>query len=827
MEYKNLYSKVSKPSYYLGKEINAVIKEEQDIKLKFGLAFPDLYEIGSSHFGMQILYDILNRDDETQAERIFVPLPDMAEELRKNKVSIAGLENKTPLRDFNILGFSLLYELNYTGVLEIMDLGNIPFYSKDRDESYPLVIAGGPCMVNPEPIADFFDVILVGDGEEALPEICEVYKKWMDKGGDNKEELLFEMKNIKGVYVPLFFEDKEGKKLYLDNKFDDYEKVEKRLVKDLETALFPTSPVIPFGKPVHDRLRLEISRGCSRGCRFCQAGMIYRPVRERSITRLLDIVEESIYNTGYEDLSLLSLSTGDYTCFPELLSHLMNRYQKESRSVSLPSIRAGRLTSDLMEEIKKVRKTGFTIAPEAGSQRLRNVINKDLSEDQIVDTVKSAFEMGWQLIKLYFMIGLPTETNEDLDGLVELVKKLKFLPEAKKGQINVSLTTFIPKSHTPFQWENQITREESKEKFLYIKDKLKIRNVRLKWQDPEHSRLEGLFARGDRSLSKLIVRAYEEGCHLDGWTEHFNFEKWMEVVEKEGVDIDSYVRKRNPDEELPWDKIDIGIKKSYLKSELEKGLVEKVTRDCRIEKCSGCGICDFKEVYPKMFEESIGKAVEEEVAQTDEKVIKLEINFEKKGDAVFFGHLELLSIFQRCFDRSGIKFDFTKGFHPKPKIKFRDTLPVGVESNCESLVVDCFDFDIVPFLNKVNDSLPKGLFIKTIEKKEKKYSFPANYISEYSIDFEEEVNFKEETDSFFNEDTFEITLVKKGKDRIYDLRKWFKEVSIRDKKSITMKILSENGKKLRPEIFLTNVLNMDKEDIKNILITKIKETEIL
>ncbi|MDY0360297.1 MAG: TIGR03960 family B12-binding radical SAM protein [Desulforegulaceae bacterium] len=829
MRYKQMYLNINNPGNYLGNEVNSVKKNEEEVDLNFALAFPDLYEIGSSHFGIQILYDILNNHKDIYAQRVFVPSPDMRDQLKENKVSIGGLETKKPLKEFDIIGFSLLYELNYTGILEILDLGNIPFYSSQRDETYPLVIAGGPCMVNPEPVADFFDFVFVGDGEEAIIEISEKIIEWKKNKNRKKYDLLYSVKDIKGVYVPIFFEDKNNENLFLDNVFPDYKKINKRIVSDLENAPFPVKPIIPYGRPVHDRLRLEISRGCTRGCRFCQAGMIYRPVRERSVQKLLEIAEKSIENTGYEDLSLLSLSTGDYTCFPELLFFLMKRYMKEARSVSLPSIRAGRLTKDLMEEIQKVRKTGFTIAPEAGSQRLRDVINKDLSEEEIVGTVKSAFDMGWQIIKLYFMTGLPSETKEDLDELILLVKKLKFLPEARRSKINVSLTTFIPKPHTPFQWERLLSREESMANFLYLKNNLKINGVNVKWQDPEHTRLEGLFSRGDRSLSPLIVKAYENGCHLDGWTEHFKYEKWIECIESLGIDIDSFIGKRNTELSLPWDKIDIGVTKKYLLSELDKSKNAIVTQDCRISKCSGCGVCDFKTIYPKVFDKS-GVSDDlyndlQELENSDENIFRLKILFEKTGNAAFFGHLELIGIFQRAFDRSKLKFDFSKGFHPKPKMNFKDALPLGMESYCEFMTIDCYDTNIENLLENLNKTLPNGLFVKDIEKREKKYKFYPNYISIYEVNLNNIENYVNKINEFNLLNDYKITLLKKKKPRIYDLKYWFSNIEITGTDKIKMKILSENGKTLRPDIFLNYVLNLSKEETRKLKIYKIKEMD--
>ncbi|MGM0418791.1 MAG: TIGR03960 family B12-binding radical SAM protein [Thermodesulfobacteriota bacterium] len=825
MNYKDLYLNVNNPGTYLGSEVNAVTKNKEDVFIDFALAFPDLYEIGSSHFGIQILYDILNSIDDIFAQRVFVPSPDMKEELIKNNISFGSLETKKPLKEFDIIGFSLLYELNFTGITEILDLSDIPYYSDQRDESFPLIIAGGPCMVNPEPAAPFFDIILIGDGEEAIVEICSIYREWKKSGSKDKQTLLLKMKEVKGVYIPSFFYDKENNNLYNEPVYSDYKKVEKRQITDLEDAPFPVSPVIPYGKPVHDRLRLEISRGCTRGCRFCQAGMIYRPVRERSVEKLLDIAEKSIKSTGYEDLSLLSLSTGDYTCFPELLLNLMKKYKNEARSVSLPSIRAGRLTKNLMEEISKVRKTGFTIAPEAGSQRLRDVINKDLSEEEITQTVKTAFEMGWQLIKLYFMIGLPTETKDDLDSMIALVRKLKNLPESRNCKINVSLTTFIPKPHTPFQWEKLLSRDESMDKFLYLKQNLKIKGVTVKWQDPKHTRLEGLFSRGDRSLAPLIVRAYESGCHLDGWNEHFDYDKWMDAVEKENIDIDYFIRERSPDEELPWDKIDIGVKKAYLKKELLNSGKESVTQDCRIAECSGCGVCDFKTVFPKVFTKADLKYNNDntETEKSDNNVIKLKIKFSKEDNAVFLGHLELVGIFQRAFDRSGLKFDFTKGFHPKPKMNFKDALPIGLYSKCEKMTVDCFNPDIANLLLNLNKTLPRGIYIKDIEKNDKKFKFRLDCYYIYEVLFTDILDLNKKINEFNELNKYEITLVKKKKDRIYDLKYWFKEVKILENNKIKMKIISENGKTLRPDIFLKHVLKLDKDKIKEFKIYKISQ----
>ncbi|UCH22157.1 MAG: TIGR03960 family B12-binding radical SAM protein, partial [Deltaproteobacteria bacterium] len=486
---------VEKPSRYLGTETNTIKKDPSTVRLRIALAFPDLYEIGTSHFGLLILYHILNRSKEIAAERVFAPGLDMEAKLRISKLPILSLESQTPLLEFDIVGFSLLYELNYTNILSLLDLSNIPFYASQRDNSYPLIIAGGPCTCNPEPVADFFDAMVIGDGENVILEMSDIWLVWNKSSGGDKDSLLRKWSRLEGVYVPAYFKprfDTSGYQI-LEPRLSDYTRVTRTITNNLDQAPFPEAPVVPFGRPVHDRLRLEVSRGCTRGCRFCQAGIIYRPVRERSMEKLIDLTTKSLEATGYEDMSLLSLSTGDYACIVPLLECLMTKCQASQIAISLPSLRAGTLTTELMHLIKRVRKTGFTIAPEAGSQRLRDVINKNVTDKDIRDTVTNAFDLSWRLIKLYFMIGLPTETEDDLHAMVNLVKDLRKLSSSQgfKGKINVSLATFIPKPHTPFQWIAQNSLAESFEKLEWIKKNLNLPGVHLKWQNPQVSILEG------------------------------------------------------------------------------------------------------------------------------------------------------------------------------------------------------------------------------------------------------------------------------------------------------------------------------------------------
>ncbi|NVM56551.1 MAG: TIGR03960 family B12-binding radical SAM protein, partial [Desulfobacterales bacterium] len=534
---------VRHPSHYLGSEINAIRKDPGQVRLRFALAFPDLYELGMCHTGIQILYHVLNAREDIAAERVFAPGLELEAELQASNSPLCSLETRTPLSRFDIIGFSLLYELTFTNILNLLSLSGTPLYARNRDNSHPFIIAGGPCTFNPEPVADFFDAMVIGDGEEVVLELADAWLQWKDSGW--KRERLFELwSGLQGVYVPSFFEahtDSKGLQV-LTARFSGYTTVRKALVADLNQTPYPDRPVIPFGKPVHDRLNLEICRGCTRGCRFCQAGMIYRPVRERAPDYVLSLAERALASTGYEDISLLSLSTGDYGAIQVLLEHLMSRCEPEKIAVSLPSLRVGSLTESLMAQIKRVRKTGFTVAPEAGSPRLREVINKNITEQALEETVRSAFGLGWQLIKLYFMIGLPTETEADLDAIVELVRRLQRIrvPGGRNKNITVSVSTFIPKAHTPFQWCPQISAGKSREKIHMLRSRIAGRGLRFKWQNPEMSFLEGLWARGDRQLSRLLVKSYEMGCRFDGWSEQFQYKRWQEAIEACGVDVEFY-----------------------------------------------------------------------------------------------------------------------------------------------------------------------------------------------------------------------------------------------------------------------------------------------
>jgi radical SAM family uncharacterized protein/radical SAM-linked protein len=818
------------PSRYLGSEINAVKKDHNNVDLYFGLVFPDLYEIGTSHFGLQILYHILNAQPKIAAERIFAPAPDMAAYLRSCDISLASLESQKPLGEFDVIGFSLLYELNYTNTLNILDLSGIPFLARERNSSFPFIIAGGPCMCNPEPVADFFDAIVIGDGEDVIMNMCQEWFKWRENDHFNKQALLKQWSRINGVYIPEYFKPKFDRTGFqrLFPRFKDYHRIKRAVIGDLNKAPFPDAPVIPYAKPVHDRLRLEVSRGCTRGCRFCQAGMIYRPVRERSVEKLLLLSEASVNATGYEDISLLSLSTGDYNCIQPLMENMMTLYGNRRIALSFPSLRAGTLSPKLMKLVKKVRKTGFTIAPEAGSQRLRDVINKNITEKDIIETVNNAFVLGWQVVKLYFMVGLPTETDDDVQAIAELVKRINTLRRKSRpnGQINVSIATFIPKPHTPFQWLSQISLNESKEKIAWLKHNLKIPGVRFKWQNPEVSLVEGLWARGDRRLSRLLVAAYKKGCQFDGWSDKFNFRLWESAFLEEGVDVNFYTtRLRNMTEPLPWDHIDTLVLKEYLIREWEKAIKGEFTPDCRNGDCNQCGVCDFNTVKPNVFDDCKDHAANNFITihKQANEYKKFKISFSKRGMAKYFGHLEMVKIFLRAIRRAEIPVKYSEGFHPKPNISFEDTLPVGLESLSEIFYLSV-NGSVEPsnVVEKLNRHLPEGLRILNCQPVRKNSSYKTFDPVNYTITLKNVCYNKKKINDFFNrKEVIFSRFNRKGKLKTIDLKEMVFNITLLAPNTLKMTLKTEPGNTVRPFEVLEKIFGLPEVEIRQAEIVKL------
>ncbi len=824
---------VDKPSRYLGTEVNTSRKDLSKVQLKIALAFPDLYEIGTSHFGMQILYHILNQRRNIAAERVFSPAEDMESLMRLSRVPLASMESQYPLKKFDIVGFSLLYELNYTNMLTILDLAGIPFYASQRADTDPVVIAGGPCASNPEPVAEFFDAIVIGDGENVILEMADIRIQMDRDGRVDKKALLEKWSQLEGVYVPSLFQvryNEKGQQIthsLKENGPGDPGRIKRAVVGDLDQALFPDKPVVPYGKPVHDRLRLEVSRGCTRGCRFCQAGMIYRPVRERSVDTVMNLTERCLQNTGHEDVSLLSLSSGDYTGISPLITTLMHRYSSQHISVSLPSFRAGTLGPELMQAIQKVRKTGFTIAPEAGSQRLRDVINKNITTDEIIATVQDAFSAGWRVIKLYFMIGLPTETQTDLQGIVDLVKILRKTkgPNGQFGKLNVSVATFIPKPHTPFQWVTQLPLEEARTRIEWLRSKLRLPGVTFKWQDPEVSFLEGLWARGDRRLSRLLVKAYEKGCRFDGWSDRFSFSVWQASIAESQLDIDFYTRRQKDlKEPLPWDHIDVRVEKVFLINEWKNALKGAKTEDCRWHSCQQCGTCDFENILPHLLDDAaeagpLWKEKTDAVLQTSFR--KLKLFYSKRGDARFFGHLELAKIINRAFRRAGIDLAYSKGFHPMPRISFDDPLPMGMQGMHEFFFVSVQNNMVCDELvRRTNQELPEGLFINGCEEAGSKQP-QGPPVDHYTVTLKESVFDRQRLDWFAESKRIEYTFTnKKGVLGTIDLKTEILSIDLVEPNSIQLTIQNKGGKRIRPAVVLEQIFALPTEDIRKALIVK-------
>ena len=600
-----ILSAVMKPTRYTGGELNSVLKDPSGVDVRFGFCFADIYEIAMSHLGLKILYHTLNERADTYCERVFAPWSDMEEEMKKHNMRLFALESGDEVTHFDILGFTLQYELCYSTIVNMLNLADIPVRAKDRDESYPIICGGGPCAYNAEPVAEIFDFFMMGEGEEIIHEVTDEYVKWKKSGKKNKRDYLEAIAEIEGVYVPSFYDveyNEDGTvKSVTPNNPHAKPTVRKRIMKDFASAYTPETIIVPFGEVVHDRVMLEVMRGCLRGCRFCQAGYIYRPLRERKPDRLLGIAENLLTCSGYDEISLSSLSTSDFSGLKELTDGLLDITTEKKIGLSLPSLRIDNFSLELMEKVQKVRKTGITFAPEAGTQRLRDVINKNITEENVMKSADLLFRGGWTNVKLYFMIGLPTETLDDVRGIADLAGRVLdvyfAIPKeerAKNINITVSTSSFVPKPFTAFQWAAQDTRDMLIEKQDELKKSIKSKRIRYNWHDNKTSYLEGVFARGDRRLCEVIIKAVENGCKFDAWSEHFRFDTWMQTFDDMGIDPDFYTaRERSYDEVLPWEHIDVGVTKRFLMNENEKAKRAETTAHCR-EKCAGCGAASFK-----------------------------------------------------------------------------------------------------------------------------------------------------------------------------------------------------------------------------------------
>lgn len=598
---------IEKPARYIGGEVNSVMKDKEKVDIRFAMCFPDVYEIGMSHLGIQILYDMFNRRGDTWCERVYSPWNDLDKVLREKNIPLFALESQDPVRDFDFLGITIQFEMCYTNILQILELSHIPLHASERTAADPFVIGGGPCTYNPEPLAEFFDIFYIGEGETVYDELLDVYKSWKGSGKSRKEFLEMAAQ-IEGLYIPSFYDpvyNEDGTlKSFSPNNVHAPAAVKKQVVMDVTDASYPMKPVVPFIKATQDRVVLEIQRGCIRGCRFCQAGMIYRPTRERNVDKLKEYARAMLKNTGHEEISLSSLSSSDYSELKELVTFLIDEFKGKGINISLPSLRIDAFSLDVMSRVQDIRKSSLTFAPEAGSQRMRNVINKGLTEEDILDGAGQAFEGGWSKVKLYFMLGLPTETEEDMREIARLsdrvARRYYEIPKEQRNgkcQITASSSFFVPKPFTPFQWAPMCTAEEYMRRAEIVKEEfhaqLNRKSLKYNWHDAQVTVLEGVMARGDRKVGKVIEEAYRLGCLFDSWTESFRNELWIQAFENTGIDPSFYnLRERSEEELFPWDFIDTGVSRSFLRSEWERAVQETVTPNCR-QQCSGCGAARF------------------------------------------------------------------------------------------------------------------------------------------------------------------------------------------------------------------------------------------
>jgi len=750
---------ISKPARYIGGEYGAYNKLWDEVAVRWALAFPDVYEIGMSHLGLQLLYSILNQHGDVLADRIYAPWPDMEELLKKENAKLWGVESGRPLSDFDLVGITIPYELTYTNIVSILDLGGVPPMAVARKGDDPIIIGGGCGAFNPEPVADFFDAILIGDGEEAVSEISNIIKE-AKLASLTRNEKLERLSEINGLYIPSLGTDRT---------------IRRRTLSDISNTILPENPVVPNIQLVHDRVGVEIQRGCTRGCRFCQAGMVYRPDRQRSEEMITDYASSRVAKTGYEECAFLSLSAGDYEPLPDMVVKLDQTFGDQWVHMALPSLRAESLSEPVIKALSRSLKGGFTLAPEAATDRLRRVINKGNSREDLLESVERIFSSGWKNLKLYFMIGLPTETDDDVDAIADLANEAVKIGRKthKYPNITVNISTFIPKSHTPFQWEEQLSLEETRRRQGRLRDRVRGPGLKLKFHDAKMSLLEGIFARGGRELSKVVLDAHKAGARFDAWDDHMKFDLWMEILGKHNIDPANYLRERGEEEQLPWDHLFKDLKKEFLLEERKRSREEALTSDCSRTQCVGCGVCDFKEVKPYIVKKSSTIQTDKTSDHPNTSIIKYNIEYSKKDEAAFIGHLDFMNVWRRSLRRAGLPLAYSQGYNPRPKISMTmaSSLGIEIESDWIEFELTC-DIQAESIHERVSKVLPRGVAVKRVLKMNAEDPAINHRIGEtiYRVNLSSFEDIREKVEAFYAANTVKITKAAKRGPREVDLK---------------------------------------------------------